>query len=194
MLSPLLFGLTVASILATPGPTNTLLATGGATVGLRRALPLALAEALGYGLAILAIGLVLAPMLEAAPRLAQALRLVVALYLFRLAYRLFRDNRDGMATRAGHGHITPRRVFVATLMNPKALVFAIDVIPFKAPHVVAYLLGFVAILALLSIGWIALGAALGKAAAGAGRTHLVSRVGAGVLGVFGTLLMISALK
>ncbi|MGN4075192.1 hypothetical protein ACS0X5_11490 [Burkholderia gladioli] len=60
MLSPLLFGLTVASILAMPGPTNTLLATGGATVGLRRALPLALAEALGYGLAILAIGLVLA--------------------------------------------------------------------------------------------------------------------------------------
>lgn len=44
MTNPFLFVLTVVTILVMPGPTNTLLATGGATVGMRRALPLALAE------------------------------------------------------------------------------------------------------------------------------------------------------
>jgi len=42
---PLLFALAVLTILGTPGPTNTLLATAGATGGLRRSLPLVPAEA-----------------------------------------------------------------------------------------------------------------------------------------------------
>ena len=40
MQDPVLFTLTVLFILGTPGPTNTLLATAGGTVGFRRALPL----------------------------------------------------------------------------------------------------------------------------------------------------------
>ncbi len=39
-----------AAILLTPGPTNTLLAAGGATLPLRKAFLLPLAEALGYEL------------------------------------------------------------------------------------------------------------------------------------------------
>jgi threonine/homoserine/homoserine lactone efflux protein len=192
--NPFLFALTVATILAMPGPTNTLLATGGATVGMRRALPLALAEVLGYGIAILAVGLLLQPLLEHWPRLAQVLRVMVSIYLFYLASMLLRDAQRNPDTRTGNGPITPRRVFIATLLNPKALVFAIDVIPFKAPHVTPYLLGFVAILAPLSIGWIAVGAAFGKAAGRSGRERLISRAGAGAISVFGVLLMISALK
>ena len=61
MQDPVLFTLTVLLILGTPGPTNTLLATAGATVGFRRALPLLPAEAAGYLIAILAIGLALGP-------------------------------------------------------------------------------------------------------------------------------------
>ncbi|WP_414445281.1 LysE family translocator [Burkholderia sp. 22PA0106] len=194
MIQPLLFTLTVMTILAMPGPTNTLLATGGATLGLRRALPLALAEALGYGIAILAVGLLLKPVLTQWPQFARVLRVAVSAYLFYLAWTLFRSGRGDQAERIGHRPITPRRVFVATLLNPKALVFAINVIPFDSPRVAFYLLGFVAILAPLSIAWILLGAALGKAAAGTGRERWIARAGAAVLGSFGVLLMASALK
>ncbi|MFY8031875.1 MAG: hypothetical protein ACOVO5_08585 [Devosia sp.] len=39
MTDPLLFLAAVLTLLGTPGPTNTLLATAGATAGVRRSLP-----------------------------------------------------------------------------------------------------------------------------------------------------------
>ena len=44
MIDPWLFMLAVATLLATPGPTNTLMATAGAMNGPRAAWPLLLAE------------------------------------------------------------------------------------------------------------------------------------------------------
>ncbi|HZF76664.1 MAG TPA: lysine transporter LysE, partial [Acetobacteraceae bacterium] len=61
MQDPVLFALAVLFILGTPGPTNTLLATSGATAGFRRSLILLPAEAAGYGISILTLGLVLGP-------------------------------------------------------------------------------------------------------------------------------------
>ncbi|MFC7692453.1 hypothetical protein ACFQY5_25655 [Paeniroseomonas aquatica] len=77
MADPVLFTLAVLAILGTPGPTNSLLATAGATAGMRRSLPLIAAEAAGYALAILTIGLVLGPVMAGAPLLATALRVAV---------------------------------------------------------------------------------------------------------------------
>ena len=127
MEDPLLFVLAVLTILGTPGPTNTLLATSGAAAGARASLALVQAEAAGYLIAILTLGLVLGPVVAASPLLATGLRLAVGSYLLLLAVRLWR--RGGAALVEG-GVVTPRQVFTTTLLNPKALVFALGVVPF----------------------------------------------------------------
>ena len=55
MVEPFLFVLTVVTILGTPGPTNTLLATAGAAAGVRRSLLLVPAELGGYLTSILIV-------------------------------------------------------------------------------------------------------------------------------------------
>jgi threonine/homoserine/homoserine lactone efflux protein len=191
MTDPLVFALAVLTILVTPGPTNTLLALAGAGVGLRGAWPYTLAEALGYGISISLIGVVLKPILAGSPEIAVVLRVVVAGYLLYLAWRCLRAGRlvAGSATV-----ITPRRVFVTTLLNPKAMVFALGVIPFGAPNAACYLLGFLAILIPVSLGWIALGAALGRAASGSRYERWVLRGGALAITGFATWLLISVAR
>jgi len=186
MEDPLLFALAVLTILGTPGPTNTLLATSGAAVGARASLPLVPAEAAGYLIAILTLGLALGPAVAASPLLAAALRVAVGGYLLLLAVRLW---RRGGASFAGGSAVTARQVFTTTLLNPKALVFALGVVPFGAPRPHLYLLGFVGMLAVVALCWICAGAALGRAAAGAGRAGVVPRVGAAAVAAF-TLVLV----
>ena len=186
MEDPTLFALTVLLVLGTPGPTNTLLATGGASAGVRRSLPLMLGEAAGYSLSILTIGLLLAPIIAGAPWAATALRLAVAAYLVLLAVRLW---RQGAGFVAGTRAVTPAQVFLTTLLNPKAIVFALGVVPFASPRWPAYFAGFLLLLAAVALLWIALGAALGRAAAATGRARFVPRVGAAAVLGFAAILV-----
>jgi threonine/homoserine/homoserine lactone efflux protein len=186
MEDPLLFALTVLTILGTPGPTNTLLATAGAAAGFRASLRLVPAEAAGYLIAILTLGLVLGPVVAGSPLLAGALRLAVGTYLLLLAVRLW---RRGGATFARVVAVASRQVFTTTLLNPKAVVFALGVVPFGAPRPYLYLLGFVLMLAAVAVCWIGAGATLGRAAAGAGRAGVVPRVGAAAVAAFALVLV-----
>jgi threonine/homoserine/homoserine lactone efflux protein len=188
MTDPIIFMLTVLFILGTPGPTNTLLATAGATVGIRRALPILLGESVGYLISILLIGLLIGPALAGAPAVAMTLRLMVGAYLLWLAFRLW---KGGAVLVEGRQAITMRQVFVTTLLNPKAIIFALGVIPFAAPSWPLYLLGFLAMLGAVAVCWISIGAALGRAAAAAGRFSLVPRIGALAVAAF-ALVLISA--
>lgn len=190
MEDPLLFTLAVLAILGTPGPTNTLLATSGASAGLRRSLVLLPAEACGYLTSILLLGLVLGPVVAASPAISIALRLAVGAYLFVLALKLWRRGAVAQVDAAGIG---PRQLFVTTLLNPKAIIFALGVIPFGAAHVWVYLLGFVAMLAMVGFGWILIGSGIGRLAQAGGLTRLVPRLGAAAIGVFATLIVISPL-
>lgn len=189
MQDPVLFALTVLLILGTPGPTNTLLATAGATVGFRRALPLVPAEAAGYLIAILVIGLALGPAIAGLPAVAAGLRLAVGGYLAWLAVKLWRRGPVDLSAMP----VTPRQVFVTTLLNPKALVFALGVIPFGAARWWPWLLAFLVMLAGVALGWIALGSVLGRAAGEAGRAGLVPRIGAAAVGAFALVLVIGPL-
>ena len=81
MTDPILFILAVLTLLGTPGPTNTLLATSGATVGVKWSLMLLAGELSGYLIAILAIRIVLGPIIHAYPLVGIALKIAVVAYL-----------------------------------------------------------------------------------------------------------------
>ncbi|MGK7871489.1 LysE family translocator [Falsiroseomonas sp. E2-1-a20] len=188
MEDPVLFVLAVLAVLGTPGPTNTLLATAGATAGLRHSLPLIAAEAGGYTVSILTLGLMLGPAMAAAPLLAGVLRAAVGVYLLSLAFRLWRCGGAALTTGAV---VTPRQVFITTLLNPKAIVFALGVVPFAAGRGVwpPYMLGFLLLLVAVGVFWIAAGAMLGGAASRRGWGGAVPRVGAAAVGSFAVLLL-----
>ena len=188
MTNPLLFLLAVLTVLATPGPTNTLLASAAALKGVRGALPLLLAELLGYLVTVDLVGFLLRPLLVANPAIGVALKVAVALYLVVVAVRLWRDTATEAGARVAVGWTS---VFVATLLNPKGLIFALAIIPFGHPEVPFYLVAFG--LSVLAVGflWLVAGHLIG-AAAGA-RRYLVPRIASVALVGFAGLIAASAL-
>jgi threonine/homoserine/homoserine lactone efflux protein len=155
--NPVLFGASVMILLIMPGPTNTLLATSGATVGFRRSMPLLLSEIAGYAIAIALIQFVLGPILSGTQTIASILRVAAGAYLMFLSIKLW--NTPFLVARAV---ISIRQVFVTTLLNPKACVFALVIIPFGSPHASLYLSAFAAIVPVVGTTWIVAGSLLGR--------------------------------
>jgi threonine/homoserine/homoserine lactone efflux protein len=183
---PLAFSLAIVIVLATPGPTNTLLMTSGATVGIMRALPLLAAEALGYTVSILALGLSLAPFLAAWPDARTVVGVAVGTYLCWIAAKLWR--RD---IHAAGSSVSWRDVLITTLLNPKVFVFALVIIPFDSPAWARYMGGFVAIVVPVGLAWVTFGA-LTRRLMPDHRFALVPKVAAAVLLGFGLVLIGSA--
>ena len=187
MTNPWLFILAVLAVLATPGPTNTLLATGAALRGVRAALPLLLAELGGYLITVDVVGWLLRPILAAEPVIGTSLKIIVALYLAFMAARLWRDaSRIG----AGANPVSWQQVFIATLLNPKGLVFALAIIPFGHQQVQYYLLAFAVSVVAMGFAWLVAGRLVGLAAGK--RRHLVPRVTSVALVAFAGLIAASA--
>jgi threonine/homoserine/homoserine lactone efflux protein len=164
-------------LLAVPGPTNTLLATSGAGIGVARSLHLLAAELCGYLLSIALLRLALGPIVSDIPLAAVVLRVAVTIYILCLAVMLWRVNtrelRDGAA-------VTFSQVLLTTLLNPKALVFAFLLLPLHVgPLELLPWLGVIA-LQILTAGaaWITLGATLGRGARRLGHSEIVTRIGA----------------
>lgn len=198
MTDPVTFVLSVVALLAVPGPTNTLLATAGGLGGVRRAIALIPAEVAGYLLAIGLITVVLRPVLVAWPQGAASLRAIGGVVLVLLAVRLW---RRGTVERPGDGPGAPSirawHVFVTTLLNPKAAVFALGIIPHlggPAPRLaLPYVVAFVALLVAIASCWATLGALLHGRERPRVRPLAIRRGGAVVLMVFATVLLGSAL-
>lgn len=184
MTDPWLFLLAVATILATPGPTNTLMATSGATVGLVRSIPLLFGALVGYLLAILAIRLVVAPLIEMSPVVGTALRLAAAAYLVWLAIRLWRQPLAADSTGRAIGVID---MFVTTLLNPKGLIFALTIFPAASAAGVWYFAVFSVTVLAAGGGWIALGALL-RGAVGSGAGYIPRVASIALLGFAGFLV------
>lgn len=157
MAQPVLFVTSVMILLIMPGPTNTLLATSGATVGFQRSTPLLLGELAGYLVSILLIEFVLGPTMSRAPSTALILRAAAGAYLMALSIKLW--TTPFVLARAV---ISLRQVFVTTLLNPKAFVFALLIIPFGSPHASLYFSVFTAIVPAVGTLWIVIGTLLGR--------------------------------
>ena len=144
-------------LLLMPGPTNTLLATSGATVGFQRSTPLLLGEMAGYTLSILLIEFVLGPALSGAHPTAAILRGAAGAYLLLLSVKLWRT-----PFQLARAVVSMRQVFATTLLNPKALAFALIIIPFSSPHAAVYFSAFTATVPAIGTLWIVAGSLIGR--------------------------------
>lgn len=182
------FCLALLALLLSPGPTNTLLAIGGAERGLRAGLPLILAELSGYLLVVTPLALFGARFLAGHPGLALAVKLAAAGWVLFLAIRLWSPPAAAVDTRLA----TFRRVFLTTLLNPKGLVIGLAIlpaVPFAA--LLPWLALFAIILVCVAALWIAGGAALGRSSAG--RLPPLARRGAsGYLGLVAIGLLVGS--
>jgi threonine/homoserine/homoserine lactone efflux protein len=116
-----------------------------------------------------------------------ALKAMVAVYLGWVAVRLWTRS----AALTGEGAVTLRAVFVTTLINPKALVFAFGIIPAAHPALWAYVAAFAVTVPLVGLCWIGVGGLIG-AASGERHAGLVRKVASVALVGFAALLVRSA--
>jgi threonine/homoserine/homoserine lactone efflux protein len=181
------FVLALLAILLVPGPTNTLLATSGATVGLVRSLPLLLCELIGYETAIVVIRLLMGPVLARVPNGMRLMHVLAAAYLVVLAVGLWRW-RLAQATRA----VRPHHVLITTLLNPKAWLIALVLIPLPAADA-RYWFVLTPLIPLIGSTWIAFGRLLSRSGS-QGLTALIPKAASVTLGAFATILIVSALR
>ncbi|VAX45746.1 homoserine/homoserine lactone efflux protein [Acinetobacter calcoaceticus] len=161
MISWLFIGL-VATILLTPGPTNTLLASSGVQVGLRKSVKLIPAEVLGYVISISAWGMLIGKVSTTLPLLPPILKLLSACYIIFLAIKLW--HTANQEVELNQPTIRTRELFCATLLNPKALLFASAIFPVAAWsdfHIyVIHMMAYLALITPIALFWIFLGSLL----------------------------------
>lgn len=157
------FALAVLLLLLTPGPTNTLLAVSGAARGLKASLPLIGAELGGYLTTILPLVFLAAPLLADQPVAALVIKLASTLWVLLLAARLW--TRPPSATEPGA--VTIASVYCTTVLNPKALIIGLALIPAASVASVETLLEPLPYLAVFSVTvvcvatcWLSAGAAI----------------------------------
>lgn len=190
MTDPILFLFAVLTLLGTPGPTNTLLATSGAVTGVRPSLPLLIGELAGYLIAIATIRFVLGPVIDAYPLVGIALKIAVVAYLGWIAFRLWRTG--GGLTDASSA-VSVRSVFITTLLNPKAVIFALSIIPAAHAQLVWFVAAFALAVTSVGFAWILVGRAIG-AASGERNAAIVRRVASVALLGFAGLIVASVLR
>lgn len=161
MISWLFIGL-VITILLTPGPTNTLLASSGIQVGVKKSFRLIPAEALGYLISITFWGFLIGKISSYLPLLPTILKLFSAGYILYLSIKLWRT--AGVDEHLIQPCIRARELFLATLLNPKALLFASAIFPTIAWQdmrvYVTHMLIFLVLIVPIAFSWTVIGSIL----------------------------------
>lgn len=185
----------VALVLIVPGPTNTLLLSSGLKVGFRGTLPLVGAEALGYVTAIAFWGFFLFSFASSRPWLMDTIKLLCSAYILWLAIKMWIKSKSLQTSTARP--VSFRDLYIATLMNPKALLFASTLFPLDAFKSGEYFMWavivFLIVLAPIGMGWSCLGGLLTSQRSWAAHTSTFLRCASLVLVMFSGSLAYSIL-
>lgn len=184
------FVLTATLIELTPGPNMAWLALVAATEGRRPGYAAVAGVALGLALIGIAAAFGLAALIAATPALYQALRWGGVLYLLWLAWDGWREAGDGAGN--GASGITLARAFrrglVTNLLNPKAAIFYVAVLPgFTDPgapvlgETLTLTAAYVAVATLIHAGIVTLAGSANALLGDPGRSRVVRRVLSGAL-------------
>jgi threonine/homoserine/homoserine lactone efflux protein len=130
------FAATSFLIELTPGPNMAYLALIAATEGRQRGFAAVAGVALGLGIVGLAAALGLAALIAGSPVAYQALRWCGVIYIMYLAWEAWRGGEAGerLAEAGSPLSVFFRRGLVTNLLNPKAAVFYISVLPSFLPQ------------------------------------------------------------
>lgn len=164
------------ALLASPGPSNALLAMAGAQGSRGPRLPLLVLCA--YGCTVLPLALWGEIWLKELPQLRHGLTLAASLWVGILALKLWRTERFSLTTS-----VTPTQIGLTTVLNPKALVIGLVLLP-AGPTLALGLAVFAGLVLAVSGLWLWLGASLPH------RTRpMINRGGAIWLGLLAALLL-----
>ena len=150
------FVLSATLLLLTPGPTNTVLASCGASLGARRAALLPLAEALGYVIAV-SFFVAVADAVRGNATAFTAIRILAAGWLLYSAVRLWSTPFRADAQSVRDAFV---RVFLTTLVNPKAMLVGTVLIPAGAVAIPAWVATYAVLSTAAGFGWAVFGACL----------------------------------
>jgi len=183
----------VAPLLFVPGPTNTLLLASGLKVGFRKSLKLTLAELLGYLLAIPAWGAIVYHFSSQNGPVISVIRVCCGLYLAWVAWKLWHDRE--LVSAGSVQVVTFRRLFLATLMNPKAFLFAVSLFPSSAFFAIDDLISSLSVFSLVLVPaglfWISLGSVFYRSAQGGFAKGRAQKAASLVLFTFASLMIMS---
>lgn len=149
----------------TPGPNNIMLLASGANFGFRATLPHMWGVTLGFGLMVLAVGLGLGALFQAAPVLHTALRYVGAAYLLYLAWKIATSAPPGEGMAEARP-ITFLQAAAFQWVNAKAWIMVIGAVATYIPEN-GYFLNLLVVTAVFTLVngpcitvWVILGTAL----------------------------------
>jgi threonine/homoserine/homoserine lactone efflux protein len=151
----------------TPGPNNAMLASSGATFGLRRTLPHSMGVAFGFPVMMFAVAIGLGAVFRQSELLRDGLRLAGAGLLIWIAWRIAHTARPG----SGGGRATPFSFLQAAAfqwVNPKGWAMCIAIVaqfvtgdnPVREALICSA--AFLAAGLTSSISWAGLGSAIGR--------------------------------
>lgn len=115
----------VLALLLAPGPTNTLIGLAGAQSGLRSLRRLLPAELIGYLTTVVPAAWFGTMIIEFWPPATGLLKMVAGAWVMYLAIRLWGPRSDVLR----NDEVTAKRVYITTVLNPKALIVAFVLLP-----------------------------------------------------------------
>lgn len=181
----------VLALLLAPGPTNTLMGIAGARGGLGASARLLPAELASYLTTVLPLTWLGAELLARFPSASVALKVVAAVWVMFLAVRLWRMPGDAQ----NGGGVTAGRVYLTTVLNPKALIFGLVLLPSPADsQFLPRLFSFCIMVMVVAMLWGGFGRLTQAGDCGNRRLLLVQRAASIWLAVVSVTLMTGILR